>query len=100
MAEQTNRAVLDTLGITVSYAPAAGGGPHTIQGIFDNGVTQVDSGLEVADLRPRPTLMVRISDLPARPKRGDRVTANGTQYTVEETREDGQGGTVLMLYKT
>lgn len=98
LAEAANRVVVDTLGMEVTWQPLAGG-DYTIRGVFNKDTIPIDQGLEVADLKPKPTLMVKVSDLPARPKPKDRVTISGTIYTVEESREDGQGGTVLMLYK-
>ena len=47
-----------------------------------------------------PTLILNAEDLPIEPAGNDRVTvANGSQYLVRETRQDGEGGLVLLMYQ-
>lgn len=82
-------------GEDLTYASNAGT-PQTatIKGVFDNAFVDIEGVISL-----KPTLRVRLSDLPAVPGKTDTVTINAVQYRVMESREDGYGGTTLILQK-
>lgn len=76
------------------------GTDYTLRGIFSETHSEVDidTGLNVTS--QVPTLVINGADLPVDPKGNDRVTiADGRTYMVRETRADGEGGIVLMMYQ-
>lgn len=80
-------------GSDVVYDPVTGSNV-SLKGVFDvlwvetEGVTSL-----------KPTLRIRLSDLPQKPRKGDSVTVNSSSYRVLESREDSYGGSTLILQK-
>lgn len=76
------------------------GTDYEFHGIFSEifSDVDVDTGLRVTT--DVPTLVLNAEDLPIEPAGNDRVTvANGSQYLVRETRQDGEGGLILLMYQ-
>ncbi len=91
--------VLGTFGQTVVYTPASGT-PVTITGVFDKEATAIDLGGGMPAVSSvSPVLLIKLSDLVAKPAKGDRVTVAGTNYRMIDSEEDGQGGSKLRLQK-
>lgn len=80
-------------GTDVTYTPAVGSA-SSISGVFDNAYVEVQGVVSV-----KPTLRIRLSDLSASPGKGDSVTISAVSYRVLESREDGYGGSTLILQK-
>lgn len=99
LVDGMNTVLTDQLGIDVSHQPLAGGGPHSRRGIFGNAMVAVDQGTEVADVKSRPTLGIKVSDWSPKPVQRDRIIVNGTTYYVEELQEDGEGGAIVVMHK-
>jgi hypothetical protein len=94
-ADSILKAATSVFGRTVTYT--SGATSTDIQGVFDRRAVQVDRGDGVAVSSFQVTLGIRLADLAAKPKRGDTVTVDATDYRVEESQEDGQGGATLVL---
>jgi hypothetical protein len=95
LAAATDAAILDNLGITVSYKRGAAA-PVQITAIFDGDYVPVDTGRsEIA--AQGPMIFIRLSSLTSDPARGDEVTVNGVLYAVESVHKDGEGAAELML---
>lgn len=73
--------------------------PVTIHGIFDAAYQEIQilDGAQIMSTQPR--LGVRLSDLPATPREGDRCTIAGQLYRVAEYRPDGEAGAALLLHR-
>lgn len=97
MTDEVMRVCTETFTSTVLYDPQASA-PITIKGIFDAAYQDVEilDGAAVQTIKPR--LGVRLSDLPAAPREGDRCTINGKNYRVAEVRPDGEAGAALFLH--
>lgn len=68
--------------------------PLTISGLFDNAWVEIEG---VASFKP--TVRIRLSDLPDKPGKGDRITARSVTYRIIESREDSRGGSLLILQR-
>lgn len=88
-------------GSVATWTPAAGGGPFTVNGIFDNAFLQTDAGL-VGDATRRPVVRLADADI-AGMKIGDALAiahATGTvNYKVKPLHADGTGFTFVELAK-
>ena len=82
----------------IEYLPAAGG-TFNFKGIYDESWEELDPETHTMISDTRPNLGIRLSDFPAPPVKSDRLVYEGATYTVEDIREDGQGGATLFLYK-
>ena len=72
---------------------------YSLRGIFSeiHSEVDVDTGLNVTSAIP--TLTINGADLSIEPSGNDRVTvADGRTFIVRETRPDGEGGIVLLMY--
>ena len=99
LADAANLAARDEFGGSVSYSPAAGGGPYALDAILDRPFEAVELGpADVAIAGRRPILDVRLADLPVEPVPGDTLTVSGSSFTVEEVEPDGRGGAKLFLH--
>jgi len=77
-----------------------GGVDYELHGIFSETFSDVDVDTGLRVTTDVPTLILNAEDLPIEPAGNDRVTvANGSQYLVRETRQDGEGGLVLLMYQ-
>jgi hypothetical protein len=86
-------------GYTVTWLPAAGGN-FAIDGIFDAAYREVSfGGTGNAVSSTHPTLGVRIADLRADPKQGDKVqiSRTGKTYIVRQAEPDSHGWAILHL---
>lgn len=83
----------------VTYTPVTGS-PKEIKAIFDAEFQSIDNKTGLPLSSTQPALGVRLSDLPAAPRKGDHVTVKGTTYKVMESQPDGQGGALLLLHAT
>lgn len=83
-----------------TYLPKAGG-IFAIKGIFDDRAEQVDADGERVISSNIFTFGIKLDDLPAAPKKGDKVRISGVTYKVINALEDGVPGvsTVLVMHK-
>ncbi len=91
-----------TFGEPLSYTATDGSVATGIPGIFRDEHAAQDLGLEVDVDSIQPTVDVRRSDLPARPRRGDLVVLDSrptTPYRVERHESDGEGIFKLFLHE-
>lgn len=86
---------------TVTYLPKAGGSIDIVA-VFNDQHTAVDPDTEQVVASNVITLGVKLSDLPAAPVKGDKVsvTKRGKTYRVSDSQEDGQGWTELYLHES
>lgn len=70
-----------------------------IQGVFDNGHVNVEVGDGAGHSSTRPTLLVKLADLPSPPAKGGQVKVQETTYKIIDSQEDGQGGSLLILHE-
>lgn len=90
--------VLAAFGEDIVYSPAVGGS-LTIRGVFDDAY-QASITLEDGSAgwtSTNPTLGIRQSDLPAPPKRNDRLVIRGLRYMVIDAHPDSHGWYRLTL---
>jgi len=90
---------MKTFGETVTFYPKAGG-IHKIEAVFDNNYQAIDPDTEQVISANQPTLGINLNDVKFDIKRGDQVQVRDTRYEVNDKREDGQGGALLLLHKT
>ncbi len=93
-----DQAVRGILGETVTYSPTAGD-PVEVDGVFDAAYVKVDAG-DPGMSSSGPAVFLSLADLPSDPETDltATVTVDGTEYTIHETKPDGQGGTMLLLH--
>jgi hypothetical protein len=84
---------IDILGRDITYTPITGD-PVEIKGLFDNAYVEIDGMMSL-----KAILRIDLADLALLPAKGDEVTIASTDYAVTESREDGHGGTTLILMK-
>lgn len=79
---------------TLSFA---GELPAAATGVFEASyeLVTLDSGLPVSTIVP--VCLVRLSECPRRPARGDEVIVSAGTYRVRDVQPDGQGGALLVL---
>ncbi len=80
-------------GDDVSYTPN-GGSASSIKGVFNNAWVDIEGVVSL-----KPTLRIKLADLDDSPGKGDEVEIDEVEYRVMESREDGHGGTTLILQK-
>lgn len=101
--ESATSKVLDlckrALGRDATYLPAVGS-PVSIRGVFGSTHVEVNVGQVAPMSSLAPSLGIKLSDLPLRPKKGDRVTVAGTTYRIIDSQEDGEGGALLILQRS
>jgi len=78
-----------------TYTPT-GGSAATVNGIFDNGYSEVDMGGQVAVASTDPQFTCATSDVSGAAE-GDALTVSSVDYTVRRVEPDGTGVTVLFL---
>lgn len=83
---------------TATWTPAAGGGPYTIEVIFENGYFEAPLG--EAGAATRETMCWARDDQIAQGagiKRNDALVVNAVTYKVGEIQPDGTGVSLLKL---
>lgn len=90
--------VKSVFGEEIEYEPPSGGS-LTITGIFNEKYFFVDPDTEQGISTNQPNVGIKLSDLDSPPVKGAFVTVRGVKYRVHDSREDGEGWTVLFLYK-
>lgn len=91
----------DDFAVAATWTPAAGGGPFTIQVIFDNayrgfGVAEADQAGREPEAWARDDQLAQGSGM----KRGDQIVINSVTYKVGNIEPDGTGVSRLALRKT
>jgi len=82
----------------VQYMPK-GASSYPLSAVFDKAHVSVDPGTGVPISSTNPVLGVRLSDMQAEPKKGDRVQVSGVIYSVVDSQPDGVAGVMLELHK-
>lgn len=88
--QSADSALLGVMGTDATYTPRVGA-EYAITAILDSGAT-VNNGE-----RAYYTLWAPLSSFSSEPVRGDRVTINGTQFSVRDVEKDHETGRKLML---
>jgi hypothetical protein len=88
----------DKFGEEVTFYPKSGG-VYKVRGIFDNEYQTLDPDTEQVLSVNQPALGVNLNDIKFPLKQGDEVQVRETRFRVQDKREDGQGGAMLMLHK-
>ncbi len=93
-----DQVVRGILGESVTYSPTAGD-PVEVDGVFDAAYEKVEAG-EAGISSYGPAVFLSLADLPSNPGTDltATVTVDGTEYTIHETKPDGQGGVALLLH--
>lgn len=101
MADGTNLAVRGAFGEPVVYTPL-GGAPVTIDAPFYDTWEEVSPETGVPFISTQPNILVRLLDLPAIPKKGDRftITRTGVTYAAERFEPDGDGAAYVLAKET
>lgn len=86
-----------TFGEKVTFFPKVGGS-YEIQGVFDNDFQTVDVQTEQLISANQPALGINLNDIKFKLAVGDEVKIRGVMFRVQEKKEDGQGGAVLLLH--
>lgn len=78
--------------VSATWTPAAGGGPFTIEVIFENGYREYELG-EAGQAGAQPFFLVSGTQIAqgSGMKRGDTVAVNSVNYTVAQVEPDGTG---------
>ena len=78
------------------------GGRKEIYAVFDEDYEAVDPDTEKVISSNQPTIGINLTDLNGKPAVDDQVVRleDGQKYRVTDTREDGQGGALLLLHST
>lgn len=98
MTSRVVSTIVNTFTTVATYTPVSGAAEE-IKGVFNSEHVEVQvlDGAEVQSIFP--AFFAKLSDLPAVPQNGDQLTINATAYKVAESRPDGEGGTLLVLYR-
>ena len=83
----------------VTYTPVSGA-PVSIMGVFNEAYQPIDNATGLPLSSTQPALGVRLSDLPAAPRKGDKATIKTKTYKVMDSHPDGGGGAILLLHET
>tara|TARA_A200000113_G_scaffold223061_1_gene237866 strand:+ start:1468 stop:1797 length:330 start_codon:yes stop_codon:yes gene_type:complete len=76
-----------------------GSSTYSLRGIFSETFSEVDVDTGLSVTSKIPSLTINSADIEITPKGNDRVTvADGRSFMVRETRPDGEGGIVLLMY--
>lgn len=87
------------MGDDVVYKPKKGG-TFTIRGIYDEKFEQIDADTEELIASNIPSLGINLADLPFPPEQGDEVRLyDGRCFLVTDSREDGLGGSTLLMHR-
>jgi hypothetical protein len=89
---------MEVFGEDVKFFPASGG-VYNLRGVFDNEYQSLDPDTEQIVSVNQPSLGVNLNDVKFDLKQGDEVEIRKQRFRVQDKREDGQGGTVLLLHK-
>lgn len=91
--------VRDTFPSSVLYTPEGSSTTYTLTGVFDEAYkgTELDRDYNVPVETTRPTLTIRLADLPVTPHVRDVLTVNSTTYEVSNVQPDGSGMSRLYL---
>lgn len=93
------KSAVSRLGNEIEYISRAGGSVF-IRAHWRAGVEEYDHQSDSVVLSPHPRIMVQLSDLPSEPDPDeDLVRFERRNYTVAESRRDGQGMVELKLYE-
>lgn len=90
---------IDVFGEDITYYPVSGGS-FKLKGVFDQNYQAIDPDTEQVISANQMVLGLNLNDLSFEPKNGDLVRIQDSQFRVIDSREDGQGGTSLMLHRT
>lgn len=89
---------MKTFGETVTFYPKSGG-VYSLEAVFDNSYEAIDPDTEQVISANQPTLGVNLNDVDFEIQPGDEVQVRDTRYGINDKREDGQGGALLLLHK-
>lgn len=89
-----------TFGEEVRLFPKAGG-TYSIRAIFDNEIITIDPDTEQPVSGNQPALGINLNDLPdgLEIKEGDVFKVRNIKFRVIDNKEDGQGGTTVLLHR-
>lgn len=89
---------MNTFGETVTFYPKSGG-VYKVQAVFDNAYEAIDPDTEQLISANQPTLGINLNDIKFDIDVNDEVQVRDTRYAINDKREDGQGGALLLLHK-
>lgn len=83
----------------VTVAPAGGGAPYEINGIFDQEYESVQPDSDADILSVHPAIRVKTDDIPVALAPGSRFTIRTIEYEIITREPDGVGTTIYVLHK-
>lgn len=99
LVSSLDAAVLGTMGVPTTYAPAATGQPIPVTGVFNAAYVRADAG-EAGVSTAEPMVFYRLEDLPVDPELDfPEIVIDGVSYEIAEVKKDGQGGVRLCLHQ-
>lgn len=98
LKETINDVVTNTFGQDVTYYHISGA-ISTLVGVFTNNYIEVSLGGDNAMSSLKPVLFVQLADLPEEPTTGDKCVLDSVEYKIIDSKDDGGGGTLLVLHK-
>lgn len=88
---------MNAFGEPVVFYPKCGG-VYNLRAVFDNDYQVVDPQTDQLISANQPALGVNLNDIKFKLKKDDEVEIRAVRYRVQEKKEDGQGGAVLLLH--
>lgn len=70
---------------------------HSFTGVFDESYTEPDPQTGQKITSQRPSVVLALGDLPARPEREDQFLIRGKLYLVRKIEPDGKGAARIFL---
>ena len=90
--------VIPCTGEEICYRPKKGGN-FSIEAVFDEGFFQTDPDTEEVVASNVLSIGIKLSNIPYPPEQGDRVIIHDRHFKVNDSQEDGQGGSNIFLHE-
>ena len=71
--------------------------PVLIEGVYSDTFNEVSGDFQV--VTSKPNVLVRLTDLPKKPRQGDGVLVNSQSYKISEVQDDGEATALLLLHR-
>jgi len=86
---------VDGFGSSATYTPS-GGGPVSINGIFEDDYDQIDAGGSIGFAASSPTFQCSTADVSGAAE-GDALIVGSASYIIRVVMDDGTGVTMMQL---
>lgn len=89
---------MEKFGEDVKFYPK-GGGVFPVRGVFNNEYGALDLDTTQVVSVNNPALGINLNDIKFPLTTGDEVEIRGQRFLIQDKREDGQGGAMLLLHR-